>query len=103
MAKAGYLNSLDCQTSGVRSSAAFLIVKMKAQYPSMDISAQVKKLKRLSETDFDLATRIHCQMAVYILENPNATVLVDPTDYQEADKYFAKVYELYSLSKVALK
>ncbi|MBD3287881.1 hypothetical protein GF337_03680 [candidate division KSB1 bacterium] len=102
MAKDGYLKSLDCMNSGVRSSAAFLIVKLKTMYPDTDVSAHVRKLKKLSETDSDLATRVHCQMAVYILQNKNASVYVDPKEYMEADKFFAKVYELNSPGNLAM-
>lgn len=103
MAQHGYLKSLDSEVDGVRSSAAFLVVKLKSQYPDVDVKTLVKKLKKLSDTDSDLTTRIHCQMAVYLLESENETCYVDPKDYVEADKFFAKVYEMYSAAKFALK
>ena len=102
MAKQGYLKSLDSKIDGVRSSAAFLTVKLKSQHPEADVRELVKKLKKLCETDSDLTTRIHCQMAVYILQNENEPGYVDPNDYVEPDKFFAKVFEVYAAQKLAL-
>ena len=103
LAKKSYLNALDSDNAGVRNSAMFQIIKLKATYPDENVKAYVNKVKKISENDPFYSMRSHAHLTMMFLENSELAKLVNPEDYPDPDSFFNSFYTKLTENELAMK
>ena len=88
-----YLNALKSDNAGLRNSALYQIVKIKAQYPEADLGVCEKCIAQMSSKDKNTHVRINAGLALLCLKDRQLPTKVQATTEEEPTKFFARLHQ----------
>ncbi len=88
-----YLTALKSDNAGLRNSALYQLVQLKAKYPDADLSACEKCIAQMSSKDKNTRVRINAGLALLGLQDAQLPTKVKANDEQEPTKFFARLHQ----------
>ncbi len=88
-----YLTALKSDNAGLRNSALYQLVQLKAKFPKADLGACQRHIAQMSSKDKNPRVRINAGLALLFLNDTQLPTKVKINSEEEPTKFFARLHQ----------